>query len=243
MVELSVIIPCYNEEKNVERMPEELIEELDKLNLDYEIIAVDDGSKDSTLKILKKLKEKYAFIKIIKHERNKGLASAIKTGIDNAKGEMTVTLDSDYTFHPSQIKNLLDRYKKEDVDIVIGSPALSKGYSDDVPKYRIWLSNGGRLLYNIALGEKITAVTPIFRLYKTDILKKINLNPKPTPQGGFSINAEILAKLLFKGYKAAEIPATLTVREYGESKINNLREIVSQLILVTKIMWWRVTTK
>lgn len=192
---------------------------------------------------LRKLEEKYPFIRIVRHRENKGLASAIKTGIDNVKGELTVTIDADFTFHPSQIKNLLDCFQKEDIDIVIGSPALSEGYSNDIPRYRIWLSNIGRMLYNIALGEKLTAVTPIFRLYKTEELRKIELNPKPTPQGGFSINAEILAKLLFNGCKVVEIPANLTVREYGESKLNNLREIVSQLILVSKIIWWRMVSK
>jgi hypothetical protein len=99
------------------------------------------------------------------------------------------------------------------------------------------------LLYNFALDEKITAVTPIFRLYKTSQLKGIELNPTPTPRGGFSINAEILAKLLLQNKRVAEIPATLTVRKYGESKINNLKEIITQLGLVSRIMWWRITIK
>lgn len=241
MKDLSVILPCFNEEDNVVRIPEELIKELDKLKLDYEIIAVNDGSSDNTLHELKKLQKKYQIIKIVNHETNKGLANAIKSGIDNATGKLTVTLDADFTFHPRQIKNLLNRFYKGDVDIVIGSPTLGNGYSQDIPRYRIWLSRVGGLLYKIALGTNITAVTPIFRLYKTEHLKEIELNPQPTPKGGFDINAEILAKLLIKKRKAIDIPAELTTRQYGESKISNSKEIVRNLLLVLRITWWRIT--
>ena len=243
MIELSIILPCYNEEKNIKQIPTVLIKELDELKISYEIIAVNDGSRDDTYEKLKEIQKKYPMIKIVNHERNKGLASAIKTGIENINGKLTVTMDADFTFHPKQIKNLLKRFNEGDVDVVIGSPNLAEGYSKDIPKYRIWLSNIGRLLYNFALDEKITAVTPIFRLYKTSQLKGIELNPTPTPRGGFSINAEILAKLLLQNKRVAEIPATLTVRKYGESKINNLKEIITQLGLVSRIMWWRMTIK
>lgn len=241
MTDLSIILPCYNEQGNIKRIPMELIKELDKLKLDYEIIAINDGSIDNTHEELKKIQKKYPMIKIVNHEKNMGLASAIKTGIDHATGELTVTLDADFTYHPRQIKKLIDRYNKGDVDLVIGSPFLTEEYSSGIPRYRIWLSRIGSLLYSIALGEKISSVSAIFRLYKTKHLKDIDLNPTPTPKGGFSINAEILAKLLFKNCRIVEIPATLTVREYEESKINNLREIVSQLGLVSKIFWWRIT--
>jgi len=240
MIDLSVILPCYNEEENIKRIPEELITELDELGLTYEIIAVNDGSSDRTLEELEKLKTKYQQIKIINHETNKGLANAVKTGIKNTTAKLTVTLDADFTFHPRQIKNLLERFKKGDADIVIGSPTLGKGYSKDIPRYRIWLSQGGGILYKIALGKDITAVTPIFRLYKTEQLKEIQLNPRPTPKGGFDINAEILAKMLIKKRKVVEIPAELTIRQYGESKINNSKEIVRNLMLVIKILWWRM---
>ena len=243
MIELSVILPCYNEEENIIRIPNELISELDKLKLSYEIIAINDGSTDNTLEELKKLQKIYPQIKIINHETNKGLANGVKSGIDNAAGKLTVTLDADFTFHPRQIKNLLDRFNKGDIDIVIGSPSLGKGYSEDIPKYRVWLSKGGGLLYKIAIGKDITAVTPIFRLYKTEQLKEIELNPRPTPKGGFDINAEILAKMLIKKRKVVEIPAELTIRQYGESKINNSKEIVRNLLLVLRITWWRITSK
>jgi len=241
MTDLSVILPCYNEQDNVKRIPIELIKELDKLKLDYEIIAINDGSIDDTYEELKKIQKKYPMIKIVNHEKNRGLASAIKTGINHATGELTVTLDADFTYHPRQIKKLIDRYSKGDVDLVIGSPFLTGEYSSDIPRYRIMLTRTGSLLYSVALGEKISCISSIFRLYKTKHLKEIDLNPTPTPKGGFSINAEILAKLLFKNCRFIEIPVPLTVREYGESKINNLREIVTQLGLVSKIFWWRIT--
>ena len=82
-------------------------------------------------------------IKILDHGTNKGLANAITSGIDAATGRLTVTLDEDFTFHPRQIKNFLNAFNKSEVDIVIGSPNLGKGYFTEVPKHRIIISKAG----------------------------------------------------------------------------------------------------
>jgi len=233
-IELTVILPCYNEEENVKRIPSELIEELNALNLRYEIVAVDDGSRDNTLQELRKLQNTHANIKVFSHDKNMGLGKAIRTGIENSSGELIVTIDADFTFHPRQIRNLLNRFYRGDADCVIGSPKLM-GYEEDVPRYRIALSNCGRIIYNIVLGTKITGVTPIFRLYRTEYLKELVLEIE-----GFGINAEILAKLLFRKRRIVEIPAKLTTRIHGVSSLKTLKEIKAQLFLAVRILKWRI---
>lgn len=230
---LSIIIPCYNEEENLKTYEKELFPHLNKLNKKYEVVLVNDGSKDKTLSEMEKLKEKYKNIKIVNYSPNGGLGYAVKQGIKAAEGNLVVTLDSDLTFHPNLISNLLERYNKGDVDCVIGSPTLA-GYDKSVPLYRIFLSKSANMLYWIILGKKITAVSPIFRLYKTEKIKNLDIESNK-----FEINSEILFKLLKNKCKVAEIPAALTVRKHGVSKLDNKKEIINHLKLMAKMLIWK----
>lgn len=233
-MKLTIILPCYNEEDNIPYIEKELFNILDKLGLEYEIIFVDDGSKDKTYQKIVELSKRNKRIIICKHKKNMGLGAAIQTGIKKARSDLLVTLDSDLTFHPKQIEDLLNAFDKNKVDCVIGSPTL-KGYDKSIPIYRIFLSKTVNLMYDILLGKRITSVSPIFRLYKTNQLKKLKLE-----SNGFDINAEILAKLLIQKKKVIEIPAKLTVRKYGVSKINNIREIKNHIKLMYKIIKWKL---
>jgi dolichol-phosphate mannosyltransferase len=234
VMDLTVIYPAYNEEENIKRIPRELLYYLDKLHMSYEVLVIDDGSKDHTAAETKKLIKKYPQIMLVQHAKNQGLGMAVRTGIKHARGIYTVTIDGDFTFHPRQIKNLFTVLKKSRVDCVIGSPTLL-GYEKDVPFYRIFLSKGVNVLYMILLGKKITAVSPIFRLYKTKQLKELNLHTT-----SFDINAEILFKLLQNHRTIIEIPAKLTTRRYGVSKLNNIREIKNHLKLLWRMLLWKM---
>src|SRR3989344_1730442 len=172
MSQLSVIIPAYNEEENVKLLPQELLPYLDQLGLDYEIIVVDDGSKDNTVGNLRMLN--IPKLRIVEHGVNKGIGAALRTGIAHSGGELTVMLDSDMTFHPRYIKDLLLRYQPGDVDFVIGSPKMA-GYSEEIPWYRLLITKTSGFVYSIVLGKRITAPTGIFRLYKTADLKTLPL--------------------------------------------------------------------
>lgn len=94
--ELSIIIPCYNEEKNIERFPTELLSVLDKSGRSYEVIAIDDGStKDKTWEALQQLAMKFKVFKALKHSRNYGMGAAYQSGFDEAKGKYIITFSSD----------------------------------------------------------------------------------------------------------------------------------------------------
>lgn len=230
---LSIIIPCYNEEENLISYNKELFPYLDSLKLKYEVVLVNDGSKDNTLKKMQKIKKKRKNIQIISYQPNGGLGYALRKGIKAAKGDLTVTLDSDLTFHPNLIPRLLEAYKKYNVDCVIGSPNLDK-YDESIPFYRIFLSKGVNVMYWILLGKRITAVSPIFRLYDTKKLQKLDLISNK-----FEINAEILFKLLKIKCKIIEVPAKLTIRKFGVSKLNSKREIINHLKLMAKMLIWK----
>jgi len=229
---LSVIIPCCNEEQNIPRFTTELWPILESLKLDFEVIIVDDGSKDNTVVEVKKINKPQ--LRLARHEVNTGLGAAMRTGITAATGYWLIFLDADLTFHPNIIPNLLETADKHpDADFVIGSPNLG-GYGKDIPAWRLWISKLANLIYRVLLGRPVTSINQIFRLYKTEQLKQLSLSAV-----GFDINAVILFKLVFSGRKFKEVPAELTARLFGVSKLNYGREIRRHLVLVFKILKWK----
>lgn len=231
-MKLSVIIPCFNEEENVRRVRPELLPVLDTLGIESEVILVDDGSRDGTAVEIKNIGD--ARVRGITHNVNQGLSAAMKTGIAAATGDLLVFLDSDFTFHPKLIPALLAAIQAHpEVDVVIGSPRLG-GYDKNIPAHRVVISKIANWVYVMLLGKPVTSVNQIFRLYKAPALQALRLTSK-----GYEINAEILFKLVFAGKKFVEIPAELTVRQFGTSKLRYGRELCRHAVLLLKILAWK----
>ncbi|MCX5796606.1 MAG: glycosyltransferase family 2 protein [Elusimicrobia bacterium] len=217
---LSVILPCYEEEAAAGRFVDELFPALDALAIPYEVIAVDDGSYDDTAGVLRNLAGERRNFKAMAHAGNRGLGAALRTGFAEASGDWIATLDADLTFHPAQLRALLDCQKATGADMVCGSPFLSAAGASQVPWWRrlpsLWV-NG---LYRRLCGPQLTAYTPIFRLYRAETLRSLRLESM-----GFEINAEIAARFLAAGKSVAEVPVVLTARRQGASKLSPLREL------------------
>lgn len=229
---LSVILPCYNEEDNIHRIAEELVPELEKSGLDYEILLVDDGSSDNTLTFAQNLN--LPRFKILKHEINLGLGEAIKTGFRNASRDLIVTLDADFSFRPETIFLLLERYKKGDVDLVIGSPKLAK-HHEELTLFAWLISKVALNVYKVLFGKPLTSVNQILRLYQTKDVKNLEIDAR-----GFEVFAEILFRLIvLENKNFAEIPAAMVKRRYGVSKLNYQVEFLRHLKLVIKILKWQ----
>ena len=116
--ELSVFFPAYNEEANLENTVEKAIPVLEDVAEKYELIIVDDGSKDKTGEVAKRLAEKYSFIQVITHNPNQGYGAALRSGFYNSRLEWIVTVDSDGQFDFSEVDKLIERSKK--ADVVVG---------------------------------------------------------------------------------------------------------------------------
>jgi dolichol-phosphate mannosyltransferase len=227
---LSFVFPAYNEADNLRRFPAEVFPAFDALREPYEIVVVDDGSRDDTAEVARSLGEP---VRLVPHARNMGLGAAIKTGIAAARGDLIITMDSDLTFAPTLVPALLARFRQGDVDVVCGSPKLA-GFAPNIPAYRIGMSKVATLLYSVVLGRRVTAVSPIFRLYRREDVQGLDVKTN-----GFDINAEILFKLIQAGKRIAEIPAPLTQRLHGESKLVYSKEIQRHLRLLGTMAKWR----
>lgn len=228
---ISFIFPAYNEAENLKRFPTEVVPVFDALGETYEIVVVDDGSADETADVASSLGGP---VRLIRHDRNRGLGAAIRTGIREAKGDLVVTMDTDLTFAPTLVASLLERHRKGDVDCVSGSPKLA-GFGSDIPTYRIFISRAAGLVYRLIFGASLSSVSPIFRLYRREHLVDLPLNAN-----GFEINAEILFHLVRGGRRVAEVPAPLTVRIHGESKLDYRKEMRRHARLILRLVRMRL---
>lgn len=162
---------------------------------------------------------------------NRGLGAALRAGFAAASGEWIATLDADLTFRPSALKEMLALAQTENADLVAGSPYLRPGDLAAISWRRRLPSLMLNALYRGLFGLQLTSFTPVFRLYRASRLRELNLTAE-----GFEINAEIAARGLQAGWRAAEVPAALETRTSGVSKLRRGRELARHLSLIWRLL-------
>jgi len=228
---LSIIIPCYNEEDGLANLASQLlpiVEELSKIH-STEVIFVDDGSTDDTYVQLKKYFGETAGIKIIRHEQNKNVGGSLRTGFQNSTGDVIITMDSDCTYPPEAIFQLLEMLD-EDTDVVTASPYHPLGRVENIPPYRLFLSKSISYIYSKLTGYRVHTFTALFRAQKRHVVQNVNFR-----SDDFLATAEMLIYSLMKGYKVKEFSTTLRVRQFGESKMKLYSVIKSHAKFVLEI--------
>ena len=236
---LSLIIPCYNEEAGIPQLVEQLASVSASLPRKYtlEIIFVDDGSTDKTNELLHQHFASNPAVTVIKHEKNQNLGAALKTGFNNAKGDLIATWDSDCTYPfyllPEMLK-LLDK----NTQVVTVSPYHPQGKVENVPAWRIFLSKSSSMMYKFLLNSGIYTHGAMVRVYKKEVLQNVR-----SGANNFLYVPEILIKAVLKGYKVKEIPATLRVRQFGVSKMKLFNTIKSHLNLMGKVVLYKTFGK
>ncbi len=198
----------YNEEKTTTKIIKRVVKV--RLPIKREIIVVDDGSTDNTPKKLEEIKKRFKKIKIIRHKKNKGKGSAIRTALKYTKGNIIGIQDADLEYNPSEYKKLLKPILNKKVKVVYGS-RFKKGKNKKNLFYygNRFLSFITSLLYF----SKITDMETCYKIFRKEILKDINLKAKR-----FDIEPEITAKILKKGYKIKEIPISYNPRSTKKGK-------------------------
>jgi len=223
-VDISVIIPTYNEEENVEELYKELKTVISSLKLNFEIIFVDDCSTDMTNQRLLELHTQDPIIKIIKFRKNFGQSAAMKAGFDNAQGRLIITMDADLQNDPHDIPMMIEKIEKENFDVVCGwrynrqDPALKKAVSKLANRFR-----------SILTGETIHDSGCTLRIYKREAIQDIELYGE--------LHRYIPAMLLWKGYQIGEIKTNHRQRVYGKSKYNWKRLTKGFLDLLVIAFW------
>ena len=205
---VSIVMPAYNEEDNVEATVRECIEVLAKEEIPGEVVVTNDGSVDGTLGILQRLDEEYMNFRFIDLEQNLGYGGALKQAIDSSSGEYVVTIDSDGQFDIQDMPKLLAKIQ-EGYDCVTGFRAKKK---DTIP--RVIANWGYNLLVKMLCGLSFTDAQCALKIYRGQVIRSLTLEAR-----GFTFPTETLIKLKYYGMKITEMPIAHRFREGGESKV------------------------
>lgn len=227
---LSFFMPAYNEEANIESTLEKVTKVLDNLHFkDYEVLVINDGSKDKTEEMVQAFAKRNPKVKVITHKINGGYGEALKTGYYNSKFEFIAFADSDGQFEYSEIEKLFN--KIDGVDIVVG---YRVNRQDTV--IRIINGWGWTQISNILFGLGISDVDCGFKLFRRKVIDTI---PKLESTRGAMINPEVLAKAKKAHFKIAQIGLTHRPRRGGKSTGANLMVILVSFLDLIKL-WWKI---
>jgi glycosyltransferase involved in cell wall biosynthesis len=217
---ISVTVPFFNEENNVRPLYSQLKEVLEKENLNYEIIFVDDGSTDGTLKALKEIHHENRKVRVIKLRKNFGQTAALSAGFDHAQGEIIVSMDGDLQHNPRDLPKLLKKIE-EGYDMVSGWREERKDpfFTRKLP------SRVANWLIHLISGVDIHDFGTTFKAYRREIIKNIRL------YGELHRFIPALASQL--GASITEVPIENIPRRHGKSSYNLSRTIRVVFDLIT----------
>ncbi len=225
MKNISIIIPVYNEGEVVKEVINEIQKQIKKVNIDYEIIIVDDGSNDNTKEILGSLNKEN--IKIITHPKNMGYGEAILTGVKNAKYEYIATIDADGSYLAEDLLKLTTEV--EEFDLVIGARKGKEFWGS-------MLKHPARLLFlflaEFTVGEKIPDVNSGLRIFKKSSFLELKF---PVICRGFSFSSTMTLAFLAEGRFVKFVPISYLSRK-GKSKVNYIRDTLRTLQVLTEII-------
>lgn len=215
---LTVFFPCYNEEKNVERTVEAALKIVPSVASKWEMLLIDDGSKDNTGKVIDKLAKKHKNVRAIHHEVNRGYGAALKSGLYNAKYEWITFTDADGQFDFSEIYNFIQTQEKTKADLVVGYYKKRQ-----VSKFKILTSKMWELAVFILFGLKVHDIDCGFKLISKKVVDTV---PQLTSERGAFISSEFLIKAKKKGFKIVEIAVSHYPRAAGSGTGRNLNVII-----------------
>lgn len=219
-LEVSVIIPIYNEEDNLEPLHKGLKEALESLGKSYEIVAVDDGSTDGSFEVLRALHRSDPSLKVIRLRRNFGQAAAFAAGFDQAAGEIIVSMDADLQFDPADVRKLVDKMA-EGYDIVSG---WRVDRQEAFLTRRVPSAVANRLISWIT-GVRLHDYGCSLKAYRAEVIQSVRLYGE--------LHRFIPALASSIGVEVAEVPVSHHPRRFGKSKYDLSRTLTVLLDLFT----------
>jgi dolichol-phosphate mannosyltransferase len=224
---VTIIVPCCNEELGIPALLMRLERVREQIGQGWDVLFVDDGSSDGTFGKLLSATRSRPWLRVVRHPTNLGLGAALRTGFDNARTPVVCTIDSDCTYAPERLPELVGLVERG-ADIATASAWHPESAVPEGGPIRIALSRFVSSLYKILIGQDVHTFTCLFRAYRTDRLARIRFR-----SNGFAAVAEIMLRGMLDGYVVRELPMRLETRRFGESKLKIGDAIMSHVGLLT----------
>ena len=225
-MKLSIIIPCYNEDKTIETIFNKVME---FTTLEKEIIIVDDFSNDKTSIIIKELQKKNSELKHISHDKNLGKGGAIRSGLKMCTGDLIIIQDADLEYDPTDYNNLIEPFLKSDAEVVYGTRFRGGGY---IRLHFFWHYVANlllTLLTNIFTNLNMSDMETGYKIFKSEAIKSINLK-----ENSFGIEPEITMKLAKKNFIFYEVPISYRGRSYADGKKITIKDAFIEVYCIIK---------
>jgi dolichol-phosphate mannosyltransferase len=222
--DLSVVFPVYNEEENIPILLDEIRAALEGKGWAYEIVAVDDGSKDRSLAVLQENVAKHPTLRVLKLEKNSGQTAALDAAWRAARGKYVVSLDADLQNDPADIPKMMEKLRASGSDMVIGVRVNRRDTWSRRMQSKI--GNGVR---NWITGDQITDTGCSLKLVKREAIDRVRL---------FTGMHRFLPTLVrYAGYRVVEMPVNHRARRFGESKYGAMNRAFRGLADCFAVRW------
>lgn len=223
---LSVFVPAFNEEANISLLIEDALLYLPKIAKKYEVIIIDDGSRDHTKEIVATYSKQYPFIRLVTHSKNQGYGAAIKTGLKSARYEWIFFTDSDRQFRFDELQSFL-KYTSN-YDFVVGYRRVRRDPILRLIIAQVFLRMWNYLLFGLTLKD----IDCAYKLIPTKLVKNLNL----ITSSAITVT-ELMYRLISQGHTFIELPVTHYERSYGIQTGSNPKVIIRAL--KESIALWR----
>ncbi len=225
LTSLSLFFPCYNESWNVGTMIEQAVKVGEDYGVDYEVVVVDDGSRDNSAEIVRGWAKKNPRVRLVQHEQNKGYGAALRTGLANATKDLVFLTDGDNQFHIADIEKLFS--KIDSCDVVTGFRLSRQDKSHRRLNGFLWTK-----LNKLLFGLPVRDVDCAFKLFRRRALEGLELKSDQ-----LLIHAEILARLKKKGFRIEEIGITHYPRTAGKASATEWPRILKTFGELFRLYW------
>ena len=222
--DLSVVFPVYNEEENVPLLVAEIEQALSGGQWTYEMVAVDDGSTDRSLEVLRSLQERNPRLRVLALARNSGQTAALDAGWRSASGRFVVSLDADLQNDPADIPRMMRTLQESGSDMVIGV----RVNRHDTLSRRLQ-SRIGNSVRNWITGDRITDTGCSLKLVKKEAIERVRLYT--------GMHRFLPTLVRMQGYKVIETPVNHRPRQYGQSKYGAMNRAFRGLADCLAVRW------
>ena len=246
MSTFTICMPTYNEKENIDKLIPILLEIFDKNNLEGSILVIDDNSPDGTAEVVKEWKNKDSRVNLLLRKEKEGLGKAYIAGFQEAfktNPDLIFEMDADHSHDPQVIPAMVKLLIDEEKDFVVGSRKIKGGGNPDWPISRKIISSGANFYTRTLLRLKVHDVTSGYRVFRSELLKKIKLDEIDSSGYAFQIEMAYIVEKLLKA-QVGEVPIVFYDRKVGKSKLGS-GDIISFWVQVLKLFFfgWRKRAK